>query len=69
MKNYALIETATTLVVNIMVWDGMPPWTPPEGHIAVVIPENSKAGIGWTYVDGEFIAPPEPEVTESEVTE
>jgi hypothetical protein len=66
MKNYALIETATTLVVNIMVWDGKPPWTPPEGCIAVVIPEGSNAGIGWTYVDGEFIAPPEPE---TEVTE
>jgi hypothetical protein len=61
MKNYALIETATTLVVNIMVWDGQPPWEPGDGQIAVVIPENSSAGIGWTYVDGEFIAPPEPE--------
>jgi len=62
MNTYALIDLATTLVVNIMIWDGMGPWAPPEGHIAVVIPKDSAAGIGWTYVDGEFIAPPTPEV-------
>jgi hypothetical protein len=61
MKIYALIDTATTVVVNVVVWDGLPPWAPEYGQIAVVIPEGSNAGIGWTYVDGEFIAPPEPE--------
>jgi hypothetical protein len=66
MKTYALIDTATTVVVNIVAWDGQPPWEPGDGQIAVVIPKNSSAGIGWTYVDGEFIAPPElePEVAE-----
>jgi hypothetical protein len=63
MNIYAVID-ATTLVINIVVWDGKPPWTPPQDCIAVAIPEGSNAGIGWTYVGGEFIAPPEPEVTE-----
>ena len=67
MKNYALIETATTLVANILVWDGKPPWAPSDGCIAVAIPEGSNAGISWTYVDGEFIGPPEPD-SEFEVT-
>jgi hypothetical protein len=58
MKNYAIIDSATT-VINVIVWDGLPPWIPPQGYIAVVIPTDSSAGIGWTYVDGEFIAPPE----------
>ena len=59
MNTYAIID-ATTLVINIVIWDGLPPWTPSQDCIAVVIPEGSSAGIGWTYVDGEFIAPPEP---------
>jgi hypothetical protein len=58
MNTYAIID-ATTLVINVIVWDSKPPWTPPEGCIAVVVPANSSAGIGWTYVNGEFIAPPE----------
>ena len=58
MNTYAIID-ATTSVINTVIWDGLPSWTPPDGCIAVVIPEGSNAGIGWTYVDGEFIAPPE----------
>jgi hypothetical protein len=58
MNTYAIIDSTST-VINVIVWDGLPPWTPPEGCIAVVVPANSSAGIGWTYVDGEFIAPPE----------
>jgi hypothetical protein len=60
MKNYAIIDL-TNIVINVVVWDGLPPWTPPQDCIAVVIPKGSSAGINWTYVDGEFIAPPEPE--------
>jgi hypothetical protein len=53
---YAIIDS-TAIVINIVVWDGKPPWKPPSGCIAVVIPKGSSAGIGWTYADGEFIAP------------
>jgi hypothetical protein len=60
MKNYAIIDSTNT-VINVVVWDGKPPWTPPDGCIAVAIPKDSSAGIGGTYVDGEFIAPPQPE--------
>lgn len=56
MNNYAIID-ATALVINVVVWDGQPPWTPPEGCSAVVLPEGSGAGIGWIYIDGEFIPP------------
>jgi hypothetical protein len=58
MKNYAVIDSSNT-VINIVVWDGLPPWTPPQDCIAVVLPEDSNVSIGWTYVNGEFIAPPE----------
>ena len=61
MKNYAIIDSTNT-VINVVVWDGKPPWTPSDGCTAVVIPEGSNAGIGWIYVDGEFIAPQTSEV-------
>lgn len=60
MDIYAVINSANT-VINVVVWDGLPPWAPPQNCIAVVIPKGSSAGIGWSYIDGEFIAPPEPE--------
>jgi hypothetical protein len=60
MNNYAIIDSTNT-VINVVVWDGKPPWTPPDGCIAVAIAKGSSAGIGWTYIDGEFVAPPQPE--------
>jgi hypothetical protein len=60
MDTYAVIDSAN-VVINVIIWNGMPPWTPPEGCTAAQIPEGSFAGIDWIYVDGEFIAPPEPE--------
>lgn len=55
--NYAIIDTSTNLVVNVIIWDGNPPWQPPTDTIAV--PLSDGAGIGWSYVDGVF-NPPEP---------
>jgi hypothetical protein len=52
--NYALVDN-TGLVVNVIVWDGESDWQPPEGLTAVLITGN--AGIGWSYIDGEFIPP------------
>jgi hypothetical protein len=40
-------------VVNVSLWDGVTPWTPAEE--VVEISEGVTAGIGWDYVDGEFI--------------
>jgi hypothetical protein len=57
MKNYALIDTVTTLVVNVIAWDGISLWRPPTGHTAVA---TAEAGIGWTYANGTFTPPPAP---------
>lgn len=54
--NYAIID-ASNLVINMVAWDGNPPWQPPDGCIAVLA--TSEASIGWSYIDGEFIPPPE----------
>jgi hypothetical protein len=40
-------------VVNVSLWDGESDWTPAEE--IVEIPEGVTAGIGWDYVDGDFV--------------
>lgn len=55
MSNYAIIKNA--LVINTCVWDGTSDWTPPEGTTAVEIPIDTTAGVGYHYINGQFIAP------------
>lgn len=62
MGSYAVIEGSS--VINTIVWDGDTDiWQPPDGCIAVLIPEGASVSIGWTYVDGNFVSPPAPPVT------
>lgn len=62
MSNFALIEHG--VVKNIIIWDG-------EGDLfsncEIINIDHIDAGVGWLYSDGEFIAPPEPEMTEYDV--
>ena len=58
MANYALID-ATDTVQSVVVWDGKSEWQPSNNWTAVLNPETVCATTGWTYVNGEFIAPPE----------
>lgn len=55
MANYAIVQD--NKVINTCAWDGVTPWTPPEGTQAVEIPEGVVAGVGYSYIDGQFIAP------------
>ena len=55
--NYAIIDS-TGLVVNAIIWDGITPWSPPAGHTALPLLDG---GISWTFIDGQFAPPPEPE--------
>jgi len=50
------------VVVNVSLWDGATAFDPGDGVTMVPLPyiedEDGKrytAGIGWDYVDGEFI--------------
>lgn len=56
MLTYLIIDS-NGLVVNSTLWDGMAPWSAPDGCIAVQAPADSEAGIGWTYSDGVFTEP------------
>lgn len=55
--NYAIVDS-NNLVINIVVWDGLASWAPPEGCTA--IPIANSCGIGWSYIDGEFVEPTPP---------
>ena len=54
--NYAIVNNQS-LVINIIEWDGIAPWQPPAGCIAIA---TDQAGVGWGYVNGQFTPPPEP---------
>ena len=43
------------MVVNTVVWDGESDWTPPAGTTLVSRAEFPHVGIGWDFVDGEFV--------------
>lgn len=46
-ENYALINSAN-VVVNIALWDGVTPWTPPDNTIAIRIGEQV-CDVGYLY--------------------
>lgn len=54
--NYAVINSETNIVENVIIWDGQALWAPPEGCYTKPI-DGSNAGIGWSYIDGQFFAP------------
>lgn len=54
---YAVINSATNMVENVIIWDGVAPWTPPDGYYVESIGDFG-AGIGWSHIDGQFFAPP-----------
>ena len=56
MSTYLVIKD--NKVINAVVWDGVSDWTPPEGTTVELAPAH--VGIGWTRVDGEWIAPEPP---------
>lgn len=57
--NFAIIEN--TLVINTTVAD--PKYAQSQGWIEL----TGGAGIGWSYIDGQFIAPPKPQPTPEEI--
>jgi hypothetical protein len=49
------------IVTNIVVWDGVTPYTP--ASVAQLLPCEDNVGVsyGWKIVDGIWEAPPPPE--------
>ncbi len=55
MARYALINAE--IVVNLVIWEGIPPIIWPDNATAVLIPDDSPVDIDWTYKNGEFFGP------------
>lgn len=54
------------VIENIVVWDGVTSWTPPEGYELVRYGGDLLAKIGDGWVNGQLIIPPEPEPASQE---
>ncbi|BFT62377.1 tail fiber assembly protein [Pseudomonas moorei] len=65
MGSYAEIKGG--IVVNMFVWDGVEPWEPPEGSVAVVVEDGSDVSIGYLYDGTVFSAPPKPIPSPAEI--
>lgn len=63
-NSYAVVING--IVDNIVVWDGESDWKPSEGE---VVPISGSVSIGWSYENGKFTPPPEPEKTHDELVE
>ena len=59
MNNYAVVNRQTNRVDNVIVWDGVTEYMPPEGYLLVEIPEPIETeptpGVGWFYVNDAFV--------------
>lgn len=56
---YAIVDESTKVVLNICVWDGVSPYTPPAGT-ALINVDGILCGPGWIQQpDGSFVPPPE----------
>jgi hypothetical protein len=53
-------------IENIVAWDGSTEWTPPDGHDLVGYDGDPAAVIGWGWVDGHLVVPPEPDPIKQE---
>lgn len=64
MKRHAVIGP-DNVVENIVMWDCVSTWKPPENHFLVLV-EDIACGVGWAYENGEFRRPPPPAPPEPE---
>lgn len=61
VSRYAVVNTYSGMVENVVMWDGQTPYSPGEGFTVIELADDSRVQAGYHYVDGEFIAPPPPE--------
>jgi len=67
MKNFAWINSETNLVENVIYYDGVTPIELPENIILIEYPTEGIQGSwsmlspGWSYINNQFVEPPEPE--------
>ena len=65
LQNYAIIDGIN--VINIIQYKEQPSNPPPGFESPIIAVQSDIASIGWTYVDGVFIAPYVPPPTPEEL--
>ena len=65
LQNYAIIDGIN--VINVIQYEEQPSSPPPGFESPIIAVQSDTASIGWTYVDGVFIAPPVPAPTPEEL--
>ncbi len=53
---YALIDKATGIVKGVILWNGEAFYPIADGFELVAL-SDTIAGPGWSYINGEFVAP------------
>lgn len=53
---YALVNKTTGIVEGVAIWDGETAYNP-EGCMLIQLDEQSEVSDGWSYINGEFVAP------------
>lgn len=64
MLRYCIV--CENVVKNVILWDGQQDFNNKENCEII---QNDIAGIGWKYVNGEFIAPPDPQEQKQDLIE
>ena len=57
---YEIIDQVTRVVINSIEWDGVVGNPIPSNCTAAPRDKIQGSGVGWTYVNGQFIRPPAP---------
>lgn len=66
LTDWAIYRLSDGYIDNVIWFDAdTSRWTPPEGYGMVDIPDGlhgewSACGIGWSYINNQFIEPPPP---------
>jgi hypothetical protein len=59
-NNWAIVSNSTAIVQMVIAWDGVTPYTPPEGTTLYQLQYAGQAFEGWTRnEDGSFTPPPQ----------
>lgn len=61
LKKYAIIDGIN--VVNLVEYENDPGDHPPGYPDDFIVVQSDEAGPGWEYINGQFVAPPQPELT------
>lgn len=58
MNQYALVNKTTSVIENVIVWDGVTEWTPPDNTETFQLSESDIVHVGGTRnPDGTFSLP------------